>query len=308
MINKTSSLCIVLFILICGLARTQTQLDGYYADLSQKEKVKPIDFCFKINSPTPDVSMEILFGTCASGGISEANTTLPPGTVGGSNPVDFFVLHSSQAWNVFFTENRQQAEWIIVVNTPCTLNFFLLGGVAPGEGGSLEFFQGETKRGDIVAAGSSFTIIVPGQYTIKYIPAPEKSTVTADVTFTFQPGWNLLHLPIVLYSDQRRENGNDNWDALLNLRPMTLSGRTYVKGGEIRCGEAFWVFYKNGYIAGNTLIVKGYIPLARDWPARRTGWNFTNTEQVSANIYEWAGRYQSPATIDSKKGYWIRVP
>ncbi len=304
--HKTSVFCLI-FLMICGLARTQTLLEVYYAELSKKDTVKPIDVCFKIKSPTPGVSMELLFGTCASGGISEANTSLPPGTVDGSNPVDFYILHSSQAWNVFFTANRQAAEWVLVVRTPCVLNFTLLGGAAPGEGGYLKLFNGVNELLNIVG-GANSGALATGQYTIKYVPAPEKSTVFADVTFTFQPGWNLLHLPIVVYSDQRREG--DNWDTLKNLS-MTLSGKTYVKGGDIRCGEAFWVFYKDGDVGGNTLKVLGYVPLAKDWPARFPGWNFTgektNTNAVADNTYEWAGRYQIPSTIDAKKGYWINT-
>jgi len=296
--------------MICGFAHTQTLLDEYYAEISENDNVKPINFCFKINSPTTDVLMELLFGTCASSGISEANTTLPPGTVAGSNPVDFYFLYSSQAWDVFLTENNQTAEWILVVRTPCTLNFTLLGGAVPGEGGSLKLFNGENELLNIVG-GAKSNQLDAGQYTIKYIPAPEKSTVPADVTFTFHAGWNLLHLPIVVYEDTPRES--DKWVELNALPRMTLSGRTYVKGGEIRCGEAFWAFYDGRYAEDNhALTVLGYEPLATDWPARHSGWNFigekTNTGEVADNTYEWVGRYQIPIEIDSSKGYWINTP
>lgn len=307
--NKISILCFFLLMMIRCLAQipteTETELDKYYEELSQNETVQLI-FCFKINSPTTNVSMELLFGTCAIGGISEANTFLPPGTVDGSNPVDFYILHSSQAWNVFFTENHPQAEWILVIRTPCILNFTRKCGAVPDEGGSLKLFNGENELLNIVN-GSQTGALAVGEYAIRYVPAPDKSTVPDDVTFTFQPGWNLLHFPMVIYEKET----NVGWAALNALPRMTLSGRTYVKGGDIRCGEAFWVFYDGefkGNIPKDTLTVEGFVPLATDWVERpSTGdWDFANTNDASAKIYEWAGRYKIPTSLDSSKGYWIK--
>lgn len=297
-----------IFLMICGLVWAEpTEMEDYFEDLQAIPEIQPINFCVKISSPTTGVSMELLFGTCADVSNVYVRTDLPPGTVDGSNPVDFYILHAAKGWDVFFTENRMEAEWIIVVRIPCILYFTLLGGAVPGEGGSLKLFDGENELVNIVD-GVASNQLPAGQYTIKYVPAPEISTVEAEVTYTLQPGWNLLHLPIIVYSDQRRDG--DNWDTLLNLPRMTLSGRTYVKGGDIRCGEAFWVFYKDGDVEGNTLKVLGYEPLATDWPVRHSGWNFTgekkNTDEVPANTYGWAvGRYQVPDVLDSSKGYWI---
>ena len=261
--------------------------------------------------------MELLFGTCDNSSDAEQWELIPGTPADDPDDIlfDFYFLHGVKPFYVDFSENQQSATWNLEIDTqcplPCTLDFTLLSEFAPKQGSFLSLYQGETKLRDIVDK-CSIDLDAHGQYTIQYIPAPEKSTVTADVTFTFQPGWNLLHLPIVVYSDQRRVG--DNWDTLLNLPRMTLSGRTYVKGGEIRCGEAFWAFYDGRYAEENhTLTVLGYEPLFTDWPSRPTGWNFTGQPEntsVSTNRYEWKdGHYQilpTAANIDSKKGYWIK--
>jgi len=309
--NKTAIFSFIFLMMICGLAWTEpTEMEDYFEDLQAIPEIQPIDFCVKINSPTTGVSIELLFGTCADVSNVYVRTDLPPGTVDGTNPVDFYILHAAKAWDVFFTENRKKTDWTLVIRTDCILHFTLLGGALPGAGGSLKLYQGENELLNIFD-GAESNQLAAGQYTIKYVPAPEKSTVEAEVTYTFQPGWNLLHLPIIVYEDTPRED--DNWEELNALPRMTLSGRTYVKGGDIHCGEAFWVFYKDGDVEGNTLRVLGYEPLATDWPVRHSGWNFTgekkNTDEVPANTYGWAAdRYQVPEEIDSSKGYWIQNP
>ena len=307
--NSIFRLGLCLSFMLCSLVWTQTELDKYYA--AKKEAIAPINLCFKISSQTDTVSMELLFGTCANAH-AEVNTFLPPGTVGGGNPVDFYFLHQAKAWDVFFTENQQPSEWTLVLNTPCILDFTLLGGTEPVTG-ALEFFFGENKREDI-GVGSSFELAA-GEYIIKFTPPPEKSEEEAEVTYTFQPGWNLLHLPIVVYEDARRTD--DNWDELndrndlISLPRMTLVGKTYVNGGEIRCGEAFWVFYQTGTFTDNKLTVLGYEPLATEWSERTAGWNFQGeqSDNTASIIYQWSDKKYQPiqaSALSPEQGYWLK--
>jgi len=133
------------------------------------------------------------------------------------------------------------------------------------------------------------------------------------VTYNFTPGWNLLSLPIVVYDKQL--GATPSWDALLALRPMTLSGKTFVNSDDIGCGEAFWVFYSEGQLPEDQLTVSGFEPLPSEWPAPTPGWNFRGTKgeednNVYNNIYTWnneAGLYKpDDATPGSELGFWSR--
>jgi len=298
--NKLSVFCFIFLLMLGGPAWTESELGEQFGTKINISAHQPIDFCFLISRL--NTHEELLFGTCKISSADDVQWDLLPfGTPADDPdniPVDLYFFQDPKAYNVFFTENGYEAEWNLFVKTECTLKFTLLGGAVPGEGGSLELFNDDVELFDIV--DNAVRTLVAGQYTIKYVPAPDKP---AEVEYTFRPGWNLLHFPIVVKGE------NTEWETLNRLPRLTLSGRTYVQGGEIRCGEAFWVFYKDGDITDNTLTVSGYEPTY--WPVPQSGWNFTGVKDddatATADAYEWAdGQYQTPKTLlDSSKGYWI---
>jgi hypothetical protein len=279
----------------------QGDFDGWISANHQ-----PIDFSFLVSSENTPV--ELLFGTCNDS--SEVNLPLQIGTPTDPDeiPFDLYFFQDPNAYNIFFTENGHDAEWNLFVKTGCTLKFTLLDGDVPGEGGSLELLNDKDEPSAIFR--NAVITLVAGQYTIKYVPAPEKSDEPAEVEYTFHPGWNLLHFPIVVYDKEE----NSGWKSLNGLPRMTLSGRTYVKGGDIRCGEAFWVFYDGS--DSYSLTVLGYEPLPGDWPVPQNGWNFTGGKADIKNptaIYEWNATYQhTTITLDpddpDNRGYWINKP
>ncbi|NLF92874.1 MAG: hypothetical protein GX564_03215, partial [Oligosphaeraceae bacterium] len=276
-------------------------LDGYSAD---------IGFCFGITiSDENDHIVDTLFFGNVAGRAEKTDINIElhedPWT-----DFSYFLDAPDDKWICCFYESAQNADWTLVINNSGTLTLTRLGPtdkVIPDNALSITAAD-QPGTTHAIADGLSFAVQAGQTWYISYI-----HTVPKSVTYTFAPGWNLLSLPIVVYDKQ--PGGTPSWDALLALHPMTLSGNTFVHSDDIACGEAFWVFYTEGQLPDNQLIVSGFEPLRSEWPAPTPGWNFRGTKgeednNVYNNIYTWnneAGLYKpDDATPGSELGFWSR--
>ncbi len=314
--HKIPLFCFVFLLTTCSsIWSIQFDMQEEYNSLLSSGDLKATDLCLKISSSTDGVPTELLFGIGAS--ISYPFPDMGDPSGGG---FDYYFTESDtgKKMYVLFSKDEEETNWHLFVVNKCTLRFTLLGGEVP-EYGSLKLFDDEKQALldlDIDETGQSKELKdAAGNYIITYVPTPKRSYKESFVEYKFVEGWNLLHFPIVVYENDPRKD--DNWEALNSLPRQTLSGRTYIRGGDIRCGEAFWVFYEKGKFTNDTLTVLGYEPVEKDWPdpMLKSSWNFTgvrnNTERLSNNTYEWAESYKEvsdSAVADPRKGYWINKP
>ena len=262
----------------------------------------PIEFCYKISSNTDGIDMELLLGACGQSSSFNEYYKIPPGNPDEAEiPWDFYFTDASATKRyVLFSESGSGTEfsWSLKLTKTCTLRFTRLHGNV-SDAGTLVLFQGESGSWEIIDSSHTFTQLAAGDYTIIF--TPHKNVETSSI-LTLQPGWNLLHLPLVA------RDKIDDWQDFLQLPRYSLSGKAFVRssaqGDPPRPGQAFWIF--NSGIGEHTVKLDGYVPHAHEWAELKPGWNFTGGEQFEGSVQIWRdARYQDADSVDEQSsGYW----
>ncbi len=317
MFNKSSyrTLISLALLILSGFFSAQAfEAGDYFGDATLNYYSADIGFCFRITVEDDNLQIvdNLCFGNVANlAEKNDINSELLE--VSGTNFSHF--LAANKKWQYRFYESKQDADWTLVILNSGTLTFTRLGPadkVIPTNATLTCAVNGQPDSPIDIVDGRTLAVSAGQTWNISYRHTV-RSTTEKSVTYAFAPGWNLLSLPIVVYPDSRREN--DNWDELLALRPLTLAGKTFVRSDDLRCGEAFWVFYK-GQLSDSEdkLTIAGFEPLTSEWPKHTTnGWNFLGTvNQTATDIFSWnnsAERYQAATLTEAaaeEEGYWSR--
>ena len=317
--TKSPFRIVLLALLLGGFCAVQAfDAEDYFGDPTLNLYSDDIGFCFRITITVRDENdKSVTVDTLFFGNVADRAEKYNPDInselleVQGTN-FSYFWEAPNAKWMSCFYESEQNADWTLLIKNSGTLTVTRLGPadkVIPANAALNITAASQTGTTYAIVDNLSFAVLAGQTWNISYIHKV-RSDIPKSVTYTFTPGWNLLSLPIVIYDKQPGEN--IGWDALLALRPLAFSGKTFVRCDDIGCGEAFWVFYK-GQLADddNKLTIAGFEPLPSEWPVPiTTGWNFLGPRQGATNIFGWnnAGRSYQPIAeaTDTTKGFWSR--